>query len=178
LAGSARHGTRQSADIGGFMGDTLNIDTEAAHKYFSADCFNRVWGLLDKPSRSPQEDQQMVQLCLASVWHWTERPDCTDTNMSIGYWQASRVYATIGLPDEARRYGRLCLEASKGPDILPFYLGYAYEALARAEAVAGNEAKAREHLAESHRIAERLPNPDAKKQLLADLDALAAQLLA
>jgi hypothetical protein len=160
------------------MGDTLNIDREAAHKYFSADCFNRVWGLLEKSSRSPQEDQQMVQLCLASVWHWTERDDCTETNMSIGYWQASRVYATIGLPDEARRYGQLCLEASKGPDILPFYRGYAYEALARAEAAAGNEAKAREHLAESRRIAERLPNPDAKDQLLADLDALAAQLRA
>jgi hypothetical protein len=160
------------------MGDTPDFDTEAAHEYFSADCFNRVWGLLDKPSRTPEEDQQMVQLCLASVWHWTERDDCTDTNMSIGYWQASRVYATVGLADEARRYGQLCLEASKGPDILPFYLGYAYEALARAEAVAGNEARAREHLAESRRIAEGLPNPDAKKQLLADLDALATQLRA
>jgi len=160
------------------MSDTPEFDTEAAHKYFAADCFNRVWGLLDKPKRTPEEDQQMVQLCLASVWHWTERDDCTDTNMSIGYWQASRVYASVGLPDEARRYGQLCLEASRGPDILPFYLGYAYEALARAEAVAGNEAKAREHLAESRRIAEGLPNPDAKKQLLADLDALATLLRA
>jgi hypothetical protein len=96
--------------------------------------------------------------------------------MSIGYWQASRVYATVGLPDEARRYGKLCLEVSQGPDILPFYLGYAYEALGRAEVVAGNKDKARQHLAESRRIAEGLPNPDAKKQLLADLDALATRL--
>jgi hypothetical protein len=160
------------------MGDMPDFDVEGVHKYFSADCFNRVWGLLDKPKRTSQEDQEMVQLCLASVWHWTEREDCTDTNLSIGYWQASRVYATIGLPDEARRYGQLCLEASKGPDILPFYLGYAYEALARAEFVAGNEERAREHLAESRRIAEALPNPDAKKQLLADLDALSKRLSA
>jgi len=158
------------------MGDTPDFDVEAAHRYFSVDCFNRVWGLLDKPERTPQEDRDIVQLCLASVWHWTEREDCTDTNMSIGYWQASRVFATIGLPDEARRYGQLCLEASQEPDILPFYLGYAYEALARAEAVAGNKDKARGHLAESRRIAEGLPNPDAKKQLLADLDALAPRL--
>jgi len=158
------------------MGGTPDFDAGAAHRFFSAECFNRVWGLLEKPSRTPQEDQEMVELCMASVWHWTEREDCTPTNMSIGYWQASRVYATVGLAGEARRYGELCLAASRGPDILPFYLGYAYEALARAEAVAGNGAKAREHLAESLRIAEGLPNPDAKKQLLADLDALGAQL--
>jgi hypothetical protein len=158
------------------MSDKPDFDADAAHRYFSVECFNRVWGLLDKPDRTPQEDQGMVQMCLASMWHWTQRGDCTDTNMSIGYWQASRVYATIRLPDEARRYGQLCLEASQGPDILPFYLGYAHESLARAEIVAGNGEKAREHLTESRRIAEVLPNPDAKKQLLADLDALARQL--
>jgi hypothetical protein len=158
------------------MGDTAGFDTETAHRHFSADCFNRVWGLLDKPNRTPPEDQSMIELCLASLWHWTERDDCTETNMSIGYWQASRVYATVGLADEARRYGRLCLEASKGPDSPPFYLGYAYEALARAEAVAGNVDKSRGHLAESRRIAEGLPNREARKQLLADLDALATQL--
>jgi hypothetical protein len=155
------------------MADAPEFDVTAAHRYFSADCFNRVWALLDNPERTPREEQEMVELCLASVWHWTKREDCTDTNMSIGYWQASRVYATIGLANEARRYGELCLAASRGPDVLPFFLGYAHEALGRAELVAGNADRAREHLAESRRIAEGLPNPDAKKQLLADLDGLA-----
>jgi hypothetical protein len=154
------------------MSAAPDFDVKAAHRYFSTGCFNRVWDLLDKPSRTAPEDQRMIELCIASVWHWTQRDDCSETNMSIGYWQASRVYAAVDLADEARRYGRLCLEASKGPDILPFYLGYAYEALARAEAVAGNEAEAREYLAEARRIADRLPDPDAKKQLVADLDTV------
>ena len=169
---------RRFVNTGVSMSDKPEFDAAEAHKYFSADCFNRVWGLLDKRERTPQEDQEMVQLSLASVWHWTQRDDCTDTNMSIGYWQTSRVYATIGLSDEARRYGRLCLEVSQGRDILPFYLGYAYEALARAEAMGGNEAKARGHLAESRSVAEGLPDPDAKKQLLSDLEALEKRLRA
>lgn len=155
------------------MTDSPEFDVLAAHKHFSADCFNRVWALLDKPERTPREEQEMVELCLASVWHWTEREDCTDMNMSIGYWQASRVYATLGLADEARRYGELCLEASRRPDVLPFCMGYAHEALGRAELIAGNGDRAQEHLAESRRIAEGLPDPDAKKRLLADLDGLA-----
>lgn len=154
------------------MAEGRDFDLGAAHNYFSADCFNKVWELLDKAARSSEEDQQMIQLALASLWHWTQRPDRTDTNMSIGYWQASRVYSVVGLPDEARRYGELCLDASQRPDVLPFYLGYAYEALARAESTAGNDKKSHDHLAEARRLAEGLPDPDAKKQLLADLDAL------
>jgi hypothetical protein len=158
------------------MAEEPGFDVTAAHRYFAADCFNRVWGLLDKPERTSAEDQQMVELCLASIWHWTEREDCTDTTLSVGYWQASRVYATIALSDEATRYGRLCLELSQRADVPPFYLGYAYEALARAEKVAGNGELAREHLAESRRIADGLPDAEARTMLLGDLDGLAAEL--
>jgi hypothetical protein len=54
----------------------------------------------------------------------------------------------------------------------PFYLGYAYEALARAESVAGNSAQAQEYLAKAREIAEALPDPDYQKPLLDDLDTI------
>lgn len=43
--------------------------------------------------------------------------------------------------ENARHFGELCLEISLGEDVLPFYRGYAYEALAWAEMVAENEGK-------------------------------------
>lgn len=39
-----------------------DIDTAAAHRHFSTDCFNRVWGMLDKPDRTPEDDQLMVSI--------------------------------------------------------------------------------------------------------------------
>ena len=33
----------------------------------------------------------MLRLSLAATWHWTQRPDCTSTNLSIGYWQTARL---------------------------------------------------------------------------------------
>jgi hypothetical protein len=148
------------------------FDLDVAHKYFSAQCFNQAWELMDKAGRTPDEDEQMVRLSLASHWHWTQRPDCSATNASVGYWQTSRIYAMLGQADNARRYGRLSLEAGQGEGALPFCVGYAYEALARAESVAGNRGKMAEYLREARRAAEGLPDPDTKKRLLADLDTI------
>ena len=153
------------------MGES-EFDVDAAHKYFSAECFNQAWDLIDKPVRTAEEDEQMVRLSLASHWHWTQRTDCTQTNTSVGYWQTSRIYAMLGQAENARRYAQLCLAASQGDDVLPFCSGYAYEALARAESVAGNRDKVEEYLRAARRVAETLPDPDTKKRLLGDLDTI------
>jgi hypothetical protein len=61
------------------------------------------------------------------------------------------------------------LEVSQGEAVLPFYRGYAYEALARAEMVAGNEDEVEKYLIQAHQVAAVLPDPEEKKQLLSDL---------
>jgi hypothetical protein len=155
------------------MAEQTEFDQAAAHRYFSATCFNRAWDLMDKPTRTAEEDEEMVRLSLASHWHWTQRPDCTDASVSTGYWQTSRIYALLGQADNARRYGQLCLAASQRPGVPPFYLGYAYEALARAGMVAGDKAQMAAYLQEARRVAEVVPDPDARNLLAADLATIA-----
>jgi hypothetical protein len=149
-----------------------DFDIQSAHAYFAAECFNRAWDYIDKPRRKKGEDDQMLQLSLASLWHWTQRKDSTATNLSVGYWQVSRVYALLRQPDNARHYGVLSLQAAQEEGVQPFYLGYAYEALARAEMVAGNEDEMEKHLILAHQIAATLTNPEEKKQLLRDLSKI------
>ena len=151
------------------MAQEPDFDLQAAHKYFSAWCFNHAWDLIAKPNRTPAEDEEMLNLGLASLWHWTQRKDHTLVNLSVGYWQVSRIYALLGQAENSRKYGRLSLDILQGEEVLPFYVGYAYEALARAEAVAGNQAKMEEYLKKARRVAEILPDPEDKKQLLDDL---------
>lgn len=154
------------------MAKKADFDVQAAHKYFSVQCFNQAWNLIEKPDRTPEEDEQMIRLNQASHWHWTQREDCTKTNLSVGYWQASRIYAILGQADNARRYGQLCLDHSRGDDVPPFYLGYAYEALARAESAAGNRAKMEKYLAQARKAADAVSDPDSKKFLVDDLDTV------
>ncbi len=154
------------------MNKKPDFDVDASHRYFSAECFNRAWDLIDKSDRTPQEDEEMIRLSMASTWHWIQRSDYTLKNLCIGYWQTARVYALLRQVDNARRYGELCLEASQGEDIPPFYLAYAYEALARAEMLAGDREKMKGYLMAARQVAERISDADAKAQLLGDLETI------
>lgn len=143
------------------------VDQPAAHRYFSTACFNAVWNLIDKAERTPDEDEGMIFLAHASAWHWTQREDCSPRNLSISYWQLSRVYAIIGQGERAEHYGQRCLAISREEE--PFYLGYAHEALARAAAIQNNSGKMNEHLRQARDFAEAVSDIEEKKVLLADL---------
>lgn len=147
-----------------------NFDLGKAHRYFAATCFNKAWDLIEKPDRTPEEDEQMIRLSQASIWHWTQREDCKSENMSIGYWQASRIHAILGRADDARRYGRLCLEHA--PQDSPFLLAYAHEALARAEKAAGDPALAKKHCAEAEALTKKVIDLEERNLLLNDLKTL------
>jgi hypothetical protein len=149
-----------------------DFDLAAAHKYYSANCFNKAWDLIDKEQRTPEEDEQMIRLNQASHYHWTQRPDYSSTSASIGYWQSSRIYAILGQAENAMRYGQLCLQVSQEGGTPPFYLGYAYEALARAAAVAGNRQDMNGYLDKARAAAEEVQEADDRQVLLDDLHTI------
>ncbi len=107
-----------------------SLDISLAHRHFSAECFNRTWALIEKPDRTDADDESMVLCALASLWHWTQRTDCTNRNLSIGHWQVSRAYALAGDGGNAMRHGLRSLALAVG--LSHFLSGYAYEAIARA----------------------------------------------
>lgn len=154
------------------MNKKADFDLDTAHRYFSSTCFNLAWDLMDKPERTPEEDEEMLCRGMASLWHWKQRPDQTATNLSVGYWQLSRIYALLGQAVISRHYGLRCLEVIQGDEVPPFFRGYAYETLARAEAMAGNKDKVEEYLRLAHKMADQVKDSKAKKQLLEDLESI------
>ncbi len=145
------------------------LDLQAAHTYFSKACFNQAWDYIEKERLNQSEEDRMLQLSLSSLWHWSQREDVTQINTSIAYWQVSRVFARMRQADNARHYGELCLLAVQNEGVETFYQGYAHEALARAEMVAGNTAEMEKHLAQARQIASTLTDPEEQKQLSEDL---------
>jgi hypothetical protein len=145
------------------------VDLQAAHEHFSASCFNAAWDLIDKPNRSAVDEESMLQLAMASAWHWSKREDCTDQSRSIAYWQISRIHAICGRGPEAVRYGGLCLDVSQASEIAPFALAYAYEALARGESVSGNPIETKSWLAKAHEVVEGISDEETQQMLRDDL---------
>lgn len=145
------------------------LDLQAAHEHFSASCFNASWDLIDKPERSAEDEERMLQLAMASAWHWSQRKDCTDQSRSVAYWQISRVHAICGRGAEAVRYGKLCLEASQAGKVAPFALAYAYEALARGESLCGHAIESNSWIAKAQEVIERITDADTQQMLRDDL---------
>lgn len=154
------------------MSTEPSFDVAAAHKYFAAHCFNAAWDLIDKASRTPEEERTMVALNQASIYHWQNRPDCTNENLSVGYWQASRIQSLLGNAAEATRFAEVCLRYSGGLE--PFYVGYAYEALARAASLAGDPLKAAEYRSLAQAQAELVKDEQHRVLIVSDLAGLKA----
>ncbi len=153
------------------MAEKPQLNIQDAHKYFSADCFNKTWDNLDKTSaRSAEENMEMLHTAIASLWHWSQREDVTPENLSVGYWQVSRVYCLIGQPNNARRYGFLSLTHAK--ELSPFYRAYSYETLARAEMIKGNRFIMITHLEKARELVKQVEDEEKRQLLLRDLETI------
>ena len=98
------------------------------------DLFNEAWRLME----SREDDDRLLHVTHASRYHWGEAEECKPENLARGEWQISRVYTVLGRPEPAIWHARRCLEHCEANGIGDWDLAYAYEALARAHALAGD----------------------------------------
>jgi hypothetical protein len=124
-------------------------ELQLSHRRFSVQCFNDCWTLIDKPNRTSEDVENMCLLAQASLWHWKQRSDSQPSNLAIGYWQVSHVFALAGRYEMAKHFGERCLAMGREHQLAPFDVGYAYEALARAEILHGDRAAVQHLLAQA-----------------------------
>ncbi|MFN8524020.1 MAG: hypothetical protein U0821_13060 [Chloroflexota bacterium] len=116
------------------------LTTTQWHRQQAAALFNLTWTFLDNPTRTPFETDQMIHAAHASRYHWSVVGE--PVNLARGEWQIARVYAVAGLPEASQYHGRRCLELCDAHSLSAFDRACAYEALARAHAIAGDRAAA------------------------------------
>lgn len=134
------------------------------------DLFNRVWTLLEMEKRSPDEDMEMIHAVHASSFHW--RRVGQPVNFARGEWQCSRVYATLGRAEPALFHAERCLAICTENGIGDFDLAFAYEALARAYAVAGDRVESARWADRARTACGEIKDDDDREIVLTDLSAL------
>ena len=153
------------------MSDDLKLTAAEWHRQQAVDLFNFTWTLIDKPDRSSDEEDLMIHTAHASRYHWGVVG--TVVNAVRGDWQIAHVYTVLNLPERAVHYAQSCLRQCQEQHIGDFDLAYAYEAVARAHACAGQIAEAQKYyrLAEQagHQIAEEEDRQQFQKDLAAGL---------
>lgn len=124
------------------------IESDTAKKT-AISCFNKAWDYIDKKKRTEDDIIEMLNLVHSSLWLWQNVDGHTKTNLSVGYWQVSRVYALVGDGLNSKRFALKCVEISKDKSVEPFFLAYGYEAAARALKISGNPKVAKEYISKA-----------------------------
>lgn len=148
-------------------GEDSTYTQEQCHKKFAVDCNNEVWGLLSKESRTMEEDENMIHAAHASHYHWGRigKP----INVQRGHWLISHVYAVLNIPDQALYHAKKCLALTEEHGFVDFDLAYTYEAMARANAAAGDEKEAVKYLNLAREAAEKIELNEDRKLFISDL---------
>ena len=109
--------------------DTLDPATETA---LAKRLYNGVWAVLEKPDRSPEDADALINMAHASRYHWGNVG--TPQHVAIGEWQIARVYSELGRGEPAVFHARRALAIADGAEVDSWLTASAYEGLARAYA--------------------------------------------
>jgi hypothetical protein len=139
------------------------------HETLAKQINGEIWSLLDKPDRSEEDDERLVLAAHASYYHWLHAG--TSVHRQRGEWMLAHVHTVLGRESAARHHARRCLaftEAFAG-EMKDFDVAYAYEAMARAAALAEDVDTARRYLPLAEAQGARIADEEDRTIFLGDL---------
>ena len=144
------------------------------NRQLGVDLYNSSWPLMEAPDRTAEQDEELVHHVPASMYHWLQAPECEPKNRARGEWLCSRAYSVLGRAEPALHHARRCFELCEqhADNLEDWDLAFAYEALARANRVAGNEEEARRCEQRGRELADQIADPEDKEIVLRDYATL------
>ena len=135
------------------------------HRKVATNCFNQAWDLMVKTGRSQEEDTKLLHLAHASLYHWGLVG--TPTNIAVGEWQLSRIYADLGNPKLSLQFAKSCLTTCE-ENRLSEISHTANEAIARAYAAAKDYRRATRYLGVARRQLDSLALDKEDRKIYSD----------
>ena len=138
---------------------------EEAQKEFAKRTNGQVWKLLEKTDRTPAEEVEIECAAFASLYHWLQAG--TGVHHQRGEWLIAHVYTILGEAESALKFANRCLELTEAykNQMEDFDIAYAYEGMARANALSGNRQVAEKFLGMAKSAGEEISDAESKKSL-------------
>lgn len=144
-------------------------------RLLAAQLFNQTWRLMEQQHRTVDDDDRMIHAAHASRYHWGQVAEATPAHLARGEWQISRVYALLGRAEPALHHAQRVLDICQQNGIADWDLAFAYEALARACAVAGDAGQARHYTDQALAATRNIADDEDRALVLADLQTIPGQ---
>lgn len=149
------------------MSEEKTYTVAQAHKFFAIETNNLTWKYLARTDRSQEDDLRMIHTIHASMYHWLEAG--TAVNKARGEWMLSRVYTVTNQPELAFAYAQDCLKTCQENGFADFDIAYAYEAMARTNAMRGDKAEAAKYFALATQAGKEIADDEDRKIFEPDL---------
>ncbi|MGH3083208.1 MAG: hypothetical protein ACRDNP_03975 [Gaiellaceae bacterium] len=139
-------------------------------RLLGVELYNDTWRLLE----SREDDDELLHQAHASAYHWLKAPECEPRNRARSEWLCSQVYSVLGRAEPAVYHAQRCLEVCEAhpENIENWDLPFAYEALARANRVAGRDDEARRYEQNAREAGVALADPEDREHLEEALNEL------
>ena len=131
---------------------------------------NRGWALAEKPSRTPDEDAEMLHAAHAARYLWSKIG--TDRNFALADLLLGQVHALLGHAHPATEYAEKAFAYFTSHRSEAWELAFAYAVQANAAAVSGNSSLHRKSYARATELADALTNPEDRKIVDATLNVI------
>jgi DNA-binding transcriptional MerR regulator len=151
----------------------LDLDAELdaeGRRRLAAALYNHTWTFLEMPDRTPAQTDEMIHTAHASRYLWGTVG--TEVNLARGEWLCSRVYAVLGRGEPALWHARRCVEINEEIRSGDWDIAGAYEAIARASAVAGDLPAARSWAAKARTACDAIAEDDDREIIAGDIATL------
>lgn len=141
-----------------------------SHKQMAVELFNQTWDLIEREDKDQPEIDRMIHAAHASRYHW-ENAD-GPVNIARGEWLISRVYALLSRQEPCLYHADRCLQVTLENDLKDFDLAFAYEAMARACNLAGDEVETAKYRALAEEAGAEISDPKDREYFFSELKTI------
>lgn len=128
---------------------------------------NRAWTLSEQLTRTPDEDQEMLDAAHASAYLWHTIGN--EKNFALGHLLLGQVHALLGNATYAVKYASAAFAFFAGQSSDPWEVAIAHAVMANASHCAGSAEQHHLHYATAEKLIAELPDPEERDILLATL---------
>lgn len=159
------HAQNGQTNKGGEMTKEEMLQT---HHQMGVDYFNQSWSLLEKPDRNKADEDLLINMVHASLFHWRHLNQ--PINVLRGEWMIAHVYTLLKHKESALYHAHNTLHWAEVAKAEDWDLAYAYEAMARAQALLGNREEFSKYLEMALEAGKNIKEEGDRKQFEADFN--------
>ena len=134
---------------------------EEFHKKVAIETNNSIWPVLDRKTSTDAQLEEALHAAHASRYHWSKVG--TAVNLVRAEYMISRVYCAMKRGEPALFHAQRCLQITKENNIGDFDLAFAYEVMARANAVAGKKSDCKKYYELAKTAIDQIKDSEDKK---------------